>query len=267
MNVGEKITFNYSGGIQTFIVPETGLYLLDIYGAQGGSKESYVGGRGGHSQGYKELTKNTILYVVVGGYNLYGGYNGGGSANPTAGFWGCGGGGATHIAKTSGVLKDVAKNDLLIVAGGGGGCCVRANGAAGGGLTGSNGGTGSGGTQTSGGRAGDFATAGSYGQGGTTSGSFADIGGGGGGLYGGGGSYTGGSGGSGYIDGVPAIAYKGETYNPLTENGIRTGNGLAEITFIAKGFPTIHIGSGDIVDAKLGNAQVEAVYLGSTPLA
>lgn len=79
----------------------------------------YAGGNGGHSIGYKNLTKGTILYVVVGGAasGATGGYNGGGSSLTG----GTGGGGATHIATNTGTLKSLSSNkaSVLIVAGGG----------------------------------------------------------------------------------------------------------------------------------------------------
>ena len=57
--VGESQSFSYSGGVQTFIVPYTGLYKLEVWGAQGGTKYSGIGGKGGHSGGYKILEKDT----------------------------------------------------------------------------------------------------------------------------------------------------------------------------------------------------------------
>lgn len=269
MNIGESQRFNYSGTIQTFVVPKNGLYQLETFGAQGGSKESYVGGKGGFSQGYAMLKKGDTLYVCVGGYSVYGGYNGGGIGKPYASYWGCGGGGATHIANMTGVLKDVSKDALLIVAGGGGGCCIRANGASGGGLTGSgfSGDGAGGGSQTAGGRKGVWGTAGTYGQGGTSDGTFNDIGGGGGGLYGGGGGYAGGAGGSGYIDGVPSVTYKGTTYSPSTENGKNTGNGYAIITFLASAFPEIMLGDIALEGMALGDLDIEGIAIGDIELA
>lgn len=42
-----------------------------------------------------------------------------------------------------------------------------------------------------------------------------------------------GGGGSGYIGGVPSFAFRGKTYSPSTQNGVRTGNGYAVITYEA----------------------------------
>ncbi|MBR4350888.1 MAG: InlB B-repeat-containing protein [Bacilli bacterium] len=122
---------------QVFNVPITGLYKLEVWGAQGGSAPSNIGGYGGYSVGETELTENTNIYVNVGGQGstsmnsvLPGGYNGGGSSHGAdctsySNRWGASGGGATSIATISGELKDLDeendKENILIVAGGGGG--------------------------------------------------------------------------------------------------------------------------------------------------
>ena len=59
--------FNYTGGIQTYTVPVTGVYKLEAYGAQGGCYNSSGGGLGGYSVGYKTLNAGQILYICVGG--------------------------------------------------------------------------------------------------------------------------------------------------------------------------------------------------------
>ena len=75
--------------------------------------------------GNLQLSLNEVLYVVCGGTGTNGGgtggYNGGGNAGS---YYGNGtGGGATHVAKTSGTLKELESNKsaIFIVAGGGGG--------------------------------------------------------------------------------------------------------------------------------------------------
>lgn len=40
--------------------------------------------------------------------------------------------------------------------------------------------------------------------------------------------------GSGYINGVKQITYKGTIYNSNTQNNIQNGNGKAKITFISE---------------------------------
>ena len=246
-------SFAYTGGIQTYTVPATGKYYLETYGSQGAGS----GGKGGYSKGYKDLTKGTTLYIVVGGT---GGYNGGGSGVGS----GSAGGGATHIALSTGLLSSLSssKSDVLIVAGGGGG---SSGGGAGGGTSGGSGSWGSGdrtaiatgGTQTSGGsggygindgfwydvdgdgnddyyvsETGGYGGGGSFGKGGNGGADATyggNAGGGGGGYYGGGGGGTrgtlaAGAGGSGYIGGVSEGS---------TTSGSNTGNGKANITFVS----------------------------------
>ena len=254
MRKGDSQTFSYTGNVQEFTIPNTGLYKLEVWGAQGGAY-------GGYSIGYKVLNAGTKIYVVVGGKGSEispfvqtgsnpGGYNGGGNGyNVSYGEdndqkrFGGGGGGATHIALVTGTLSSIGKTDFvtngkgLIVAGGGGGNTINYygnrsySGGSGGGTNGgaNQGGGSAGGTQSSG-----FA----FGQGGSTSGEYG--GGGGGGFYGGrgrsgGDSNTPGSGGSGWIDGVPEITYQGETYTPSTINGQRSGNGEAKLTLMSGG--------------------------------
>ena len=236
----EVYEFNYTGNVQTWIVPKTGLYQLEVWGAEGGT--SGYGGKGGYAKGFIKLTKGERLYIYVGGQT---GWNGGGSGpRPDLDS----GGGATDIRKGGQSL-----NDRIIVAGGGGGWGGNSSrrGGNGGGLVGEDGlGTGSnrtlrqggkGGTQTAGGAGGPGVTpgeAGSFGQGGsnTTPTSSSGAGGGGGGWYGGGAGGSdypnyndrddgGGGGGSSYIGGVE---------NGETQSGVNSGNGKARITFLGK---------------------------------
>lgn len=241
-----SVDFAYTGTVQEYVVPVTGLYKLEVWGGQGqgvqtggwndeGDREygSISSAKGGYSVGYIKLKKNTTLYIVCGGVTYNGGgtqYGNGGSAGNDVNDRFGNGAGATHIAKVTGLLADIGKDLFdkqgLIVAGGSGGCFSNtwnwnsSAGGAGGGLTG---GGNSPGGQTSGGGTfgkGNSATSSSYGAGG------------GGGYYGGGGRLSGG-GGSGWIGGVPAITYKGTAYNPSTSNGVNSGNGKAKISYIA----------------------------------
>ncbi|BCS85849.1 fimbrillin family protein [Prevotella herbatica] len=225
-------TFDYTGTVQTYTIPVTGTYKLEVWGAQGGG-----GGYGGYAFGNIYLTQSSLLYFCIGGagtYNLNGsilsnpltaGYNGGGYGQ-------CGGGGATHIAITNrGVLKNYLsyQAEILLVAGGGGGGDGTPVGV-GGGTTGGDGtSSGSGGTQTTGGTG---IGSGSFGQGGnigTTNNDSAGAG--GGGWYGGGSSgqpqIGSGGGGSGHI-GTSLIS--GSTG---MSNGVRSGDGYARITFVS----------------------------------
>ena len=44
---GTEFEFNYTGDYQTFVVPKTGVYKLETWGAQGGHRGSNNGGKGG----------------------------------------------------------------------------------------------------------------------------------------------------------------------------------------------------------------------------
>lgn len=200
-------TFDYSGEEKTFTVPYTGRYKIEAWGASGGTSDAGPrGGYGGYSVGEIDLTANDVLYINVGGHGVDskdfvrcsgGGYNGGANASCNASA--AAGGGATHIAKVSGLLSTLENNieDILIVAGGGGGADQSGLGGDGGGHIGGSGSS-NGGSQISGGQAVADAEPGSFGQGGQRS---YDGGGGGGGFYGGAGAMhiKGGGGGSGYI--------------------------------------------------------------------
>ena len=246
IQIGKKLQCSYSGAIKNAIFPN-GTYMLEVYGAQGGST-SYNGGKGGYAKGNKTLSSATTWYIVVGGAgknctsadstNYDGGYNGGGNGGYTNGtsfanYVGSGGG-ATHISLQNAVLKSSTAANIIIVGGGGGGGIgagnYTASGGAGGGTSGDAGTKGdssyygNGGTQTAGGTS-SSGGPGSFGQGGNASSvSASSYGrtGGGGGWYGGGATVrSGGGGGSGYIGGV--------TGGSMT-NGSRAGNGLAYIT-------------------------------------
>lgn len=148
--------FGYKGREQEFIVPASGLYKLEVWGAQGGGSicdgtSCSGGGLGGYATGNIILEKSTPLYINVGGsgctpghfsFNC-GGYNGGGAgsgdqADDEENYEASGGGGgATHIATTSrGVLVNYINNrdEVIIVAGGGGGASWYTGGGAGGGV-------------------------------------------------------------------------------------------------------------------------------------
>ena len=244
----EVTNFDYTGSEQTFVVPVGGVYKLETWGAQGGNSNSeYIGGYGGYSAGYVNLTTTDSLYINVGGkgetnstpyssIGAKGGYNGGGTSNGcTSGnhLYGAGGG-ATHIALKSGLLDSLENNkgDILIVSGGGGGGrwqenyeASRGKGGSGGGIVGVTGeqlGTNvtyaTGGTQTSGGDI--IYVSGTTIEAATTTyklryskGFFGKgatttgVSAGGGGYYGGAGTIAAGGGGSGYI-GNPLLTEK-----------------------------------------------------------
>ena len=298
---GSRIwNYDYTGGEQAFIAPVSGTYKLETWGASGGDNDStvttrfaftaeYVGGYGGYSVGNIKLTNGQKLYLNIGGKGenssfknreSVGGYNGGGNGGIGAyNYWvysrnepnpltSAGGGGATHISFSSGLLSTLKNNisNILIVSGGGGGT-TPANynlkvAGSGGGISGNlgyvyNGLYVTGGNQTNGYLFGK-------GQNGHTSiqGTNADAegsGGGGGGFFGGY-SYQGnetesdaaGAGGSGYIGNTlltnkAMYCYNCSESNEVstktmsttctsstpTENCAKQGNGYARITLIS----------------------------------
>lgn len=76
-DLSKPIDFDFVERIQTFVIPVTGWYLLETWGAQGGSANNGStearGGYGSYSKGEMLLNKDDILYIVVGGQNGYGG--------------------------------------------------------------------------------------------------------------------------------------------------------------------------------------------------
>ena len=256
-------TFNYTGNVQRFVVPITGVYKLEVWGAQGGNCQftGKSGGLGGYSVGVVSLTAGETIYIVVGGQGnvsqtgatskqdyvtSLAGYNGGGDGRNTYNqetnlyFYAASGGGCTHIGTFNSVLSEHGNTEgLFIVAGGGGGAGgnsteLSGNGGSGGGTNGENGSCfenlyfGTGATQTAGGipyTEPELSV--DYDNGSFGLGGISVGGGaGGGGLYGGGAGngVGGGGGGSGYIGGVSESS---------TTNGVRSGHGLAVITLVS----------------------------------
>lgn len=100
--------FNYTGGMQTFVAPCAGRYTLQVWGSQGASNAS-AGGTGSYAIGTGNFSKNSSLYIYVGGTN---GYNGGAGGASNA----RNGGGASDIR-----YMGTATNNRIVVAGGGSG--------------------------------------------------------------------------------------------------------------------------------------------------
>ncbi len=239
-------TYSYKGYEESLVIPAgVESVKLEVWGAQGGKAGIAIGGKGGYSVGTMSVTPGQTLYINVGGKGngsdsgeerwLSGGYNGGGEGkSEVTDIYGAGGG-ATHIAIASGLLKNLSGNpsSVLIVAGGGGGGCYNNSlgyfdGGSGGGTNGGKNGDGynpgGGGTQSGGGTNpsswGGWKSA-SFGEGGGHSGSTAQVYSAGGGGYYGGGYGSPGGGGSGY---------KGSLHSASTSNGVREGDGYAKIT-------------------------------------
>ena len=132
-------TFSYTGSYQTFTVPSTNRYLIELWGASGGDnyKQNNCGtsvtskaGCGAYTKGTITLKEGTDLYIYVGGKGTYGagnsrfggptgGFNGGGDGgNASSGS----GGGATDIRLTAGDATNTTslKSRIMVAAGGGG---------------------------------------------------------------------------------------------------------------------------------------------------
>ena len=81
----EGYNFAYTGSIQTFTAPKTGIYQLETWGAQGGNAEDSEnnlvarGGYGAYAKGEVLLVQGEKLYIGVGGQD---GGNGGGGYQP-----------------------------------------------------------------------------------------------------------------------------------------------------------------------------------------
>ncbi len=263
--------FNFTGGVQTFIVP-AGITSLNIkaFGAEGGGGSSSqptgilgIGGLGGSAEGNLAVVPGSTIRIYVGGKGMdgdpsidistLGGYNGGGLGgydNSTFIANGGGGGGASDVR-----VGGTALINRVIVAAGGGGASggktlVAVNGGDGGGSIGENGDTGggptlgvggTGGTQSNGGIA-DIHTRGAgdglLGVGGKGSFGFEAFGsgGGGGGYYGGGGGtskqdHGDGDGGG----GGGGSSYLGGVTGGATAQGVRAGNGQVILSWAAAG--------------------------------
>src|SRR5574343_336201 len=253
--LGQSVTFNYTGAMQTWTVPPCVTYInVIVAGAKGGGN---TGGNGARISATLNVTPGQVLNIYAGGQggcgNSSGGWNGGGtgwaSSPANSAYNSCGGGGASDIR-----IGGTALANRVIVAGGGGGKSGGSGNVAGGAANCNNGAAGTstfgagggGGTQTSGGTAGapwagtppggSSGTLGIGGQGGfwqTASG-----GGGGGGYYGGGGGgndgcctgANGGGGGGGGSSLVPAGAgctsgsNNGPGYISITSGGVTASN-------------------------------------------
>lgn len=255
ITVGQTYDFGTSNRVQTFTVPESGVYKIETWGSQGRSEKG-VGGKGGYNSGLIFLSQNVSLYIYARG--LVGE-----------------GGGAADVRLIASAYDDTAGlRSRIMVAGGGGAASnynIGAPGGSGGGLIG---GTGSivrtsdacaltlatGGTQYAGGQgsitdtgtcAGVSGTNGKFGLGGI----YGGVQTGGDGYYGGGGSgYSGsvvssGGGGSSFISNYAGcvattktggmiasnVHYSGmRFFRTIMEQGIWEGSAQVKITFVSR---------------------------------
>ena len=150
--VGHVWNFNYNGttgsdgSAQSFIVPCSGNYKLEAWGAQGGGNNTYIGGYGSYSVGNILLNTHNKLSINVGGQGEFkslsnvdtvyqGGYNGGGNITLTWAHTGSAtqnfgtGGGSTSLALSNNAYTTLASylnpitasEYVYMVAAGGGG--------------------------------------------------------------------------------------------------------------------------------------------------
>lgn len=237
-------TFNYTGTMQTFTVPNcVDTLTIDMYGASGGNGQNGSRGLGGRVQCKLGVNPGEVLNIFIGAQGTNGsgssggngGYNGGGSASGYSNtcYTGGGGGGASDIR-----IGGSALTDRVVVAGAGGGgggnpcTCGGVCGGHGGGLTATmpcsncNNANGGPASQVSGGVGGTWGPGGQPGTLGNGGNSSTQAGGGGGGGYygGGGGGHGAGGGGSSYTDSSRAN-------NVTHSTGVHTGNGTLTITW------------------------------------
>jgi len=273
--------FTCTNSPQLWTVPNSGLYQLETWGAQGGSySTSYEGGHGGYSIGTAKLTAGQQLYVYVGceggGGTASGGHSGGfGGGGSTTGS-GSGGGGASDIR-----IDIDSLFARVIVAGGGGGSSYGSTTLAGygGGLTGgatSRRGSATGGSQTTPGTT--APTSPSYNQwspadfglgGSITGGNVTGGGGGGGGWYGGAAGPndypsfndnddTAGAGGSGYV-------YTSATSVNVPVGWLLTSTDYLTNASVAAGNASIPDTSGSMQTGQPGDGFVRIVQLRLVP--
>lgn len=275
--IGQQFIFNYTGGSQTWIIPnDVGGIQIECYGAEGGGAGNggLHGGTGGYAVG--NLSTNTninkTLNIYIGGKGGTvkgwstpgsGGYNGGASGGVAGGSYigGGGGGGSTDIR-----LGGIALTNRIIVAGGAGGSGgADANGGVGGGLTGGTGTTqgyclgGLGGTQSNGGlSSGSGSSNGILGAGGSGGSGYYGGGGAGSGYYGG----SGGMGGNGAGGGAGGSSYIGGITNGSTTAGGNIGNGKVIITILKLNGPTF---ANDATFLNISNQDILIANIVSNP--
>jgi hypothetical protein len=244
-SVTGSATFNFTGAMQTFVVP-VGVTSLVVtaQGAEGGvgGTNNAGSGLGGSITATLAVTAGTILNIFVGGQGGAGTFGGSGAG----GFNGGGPGGGGSLAGGGGGASDVRRGgvtltDRILVAGGGGGAggaAVAIVGGGGGGLTGQTGNVsasatgGGGGTQAAGGAGGTgFASgaAGALGTGGAgAAGGIGAGGGGGAGNFGGGGGGAGAAGGG----GGGGSSFADPTATGVShQQAVRSGNGQVAISW------------------------------------
>ena len=277
-------TFSYTGTSQIYVVPETGMYTIEAWGAQGGNGYNAVGGNGGYSRGTVKLTKGEMLYIRVGGKGTdsgtsysraikNGGYNGGGNGavsqyqeydSSISGYvsyytFAGAGGGSSDVR----IGKDNLYARIIVAGGGSGGIATGSNGGYSGYV---GGGTRSDGydstywaTQTSAG------TGGSFGQGANISNitSYKYVSGpGGGGWYGGGGAKTSSSDSSilNYMGGGSGYVYTSSTASSYPTGCLVNSSYYMTDAFTLSGYAEFLSPSGVTETGHSGNGSVKITY-------
>ncbi|MEZ7900945.1 MAG: hypothetical protein QMC34_03465, partial [Flavobacteriales bacterium] len=104
-NLNGMVTIN-TQGIQEWVVPVTGNYSIDVFGAQGGTGGGNAGGLGANMTGEFALTAGQVIQIIAGQIGVL---NAGSGSNDS----GPGGGGSFVV--------DLATGNPIIIAGAGGG--------------------------------------------------------------------------------------------------------------------------------------------------
>ena len=235
-----------NSGIQLWIVPKSGTYRIEAYGAQGGNgiSDKSVGGLGAIMSGEFNLEKETTLKILVGQKGNDDNYAPGGGASGT---WidnssspmiiaGAGGGANSLTRAASGKNATISSSGIPSYGAGG----INGSGGKSGGLTGGGGGWNSNGENGTslGGQALKSGAKGGKGFG-TGSGYDGSFGGGGGsfGGGGGGGGYSGGGGGSDTSSTANSSGGGGGSFNAGESqvNSVgHSGHGKVVITYIGE---------------------------------
>ena len=223
--------FVYTGGFQSFLIPDTATYQFNVAGAGGGGNSGYLGGYGATISGNINLTAGTLINIVIGGVGSPRGAGGGGTfiyidqSNPLM----IAGGGGGAGSRQTGLDASLGTSGVDGNPGGYGG----QNGY-GGQPSGGSGGAGffGAGTGLAGGSSLSNATPFAGGVGRTANGGF----GGGGGTDneggGGGGGYSGGAGGRNYIGGGGGGSFSSTSFSNISGSVANSSNGYFTLTAV-----------------------------------
>jgi hypothetical protein len=295
----QAVTFNFTGRIDNFTVPTTGIYRITAFGAQGGSIGTdtlSTGGLGSKTAANFKLVANDSVNIFVGGSGSSGsgsgGSGGGGGSfaltqNPFTPLLAAGGGGGagsgSGFGGGGGTGQGSVGRDGTGSGGGKGGSSLEGNGGGsssdpnrggnggfgGGGGGGATFGGGGGGGGFTGGNGGGNRIGSNDGNGGTgtaNAGLVGGSGGNGGNRIGsvGEGFSNGGSGGTGFIESARLV----DPAKLLVENAVNAGNGRVEIDLV-RAFVTTLISTktnnGDTTGGPIWNRPLPNLSALSSP--